>query len=458
MTPTKILLIRVGMGGQRGSDALDPVIFDLLEALTPPDFELTCRDDRVEELPSGEGFAIVAMSVETYAAARAWELARRYRAQGCVLVAGGHHVSVCPDEAARHVDTVVIGDAEDTWAALLRDHAAGRRRPVYRSDMSAPLTAVPHRTGRERGQRHRYLPLAIVETSRGCRNACEFCSIHALYGGRLRRKPLDELARELRTVRARTVFIADDNLHQDDEQFFATLDVLRQSGKRWCCQISLDILASERHLRALRESGCFLVLTGFESLNPANLKKMRKASNLQTAGSDSPEAAYCRIVERVHAHGLLIYATFILGYDHDDSASFTETGRFIEEAGFAMANFNSLMPMPGTALYRRLVAAGRLPDPEWWLDPDFRYGDVAYEPAQMTATELAAGCYRLRLDFNRLGSILRRLRTVRHAGFSARLIQLGANLISRRSILRKQGHRLSAVPADTDSRSPCASS
>ena len=137
----------------------------------------------------------------------------------------------------------------------------------------------------------------------------------------------------------------------------------------------------------------------------------------------------------------MIHATFVFGYDYDTPAVFDRTVDFALDSRFFLANFNLLTPTPGTTLYDRLRAEGRLIYERWWLAPGYRYGQSMFHPRGMTAEQLAEGCYRARTSFNTWSSIGRRalaLRTNCRSPFRLG-VYLAANLFSRREIHRKQG-------------------
>src|SRR5207253_4389283 len=103
--------------------------------------------------------------------------------------------------------------------------------------------------------------------------------------------------------------------------------------------------------------------------------------------------------------GIMIYGTFVFGYDADTAASFERAAAFARAQLLAIANFNPLTPMPGTGLYDRLRDEGRLIRPAWWLDTNYRYGDAIFLPRGMSCAELSEGPMRARRPFYGWGSI-----------------------------------------------------
>ncbi|NLI79066.1 MAG: B12-binding domain-containing radical SAM protein, partial [Candidatus Riflebacteria bacterium] len=122
--PPRLALVKPSLGERRGKPyrtpaVLEPLVFALLAGATPAGFEVRFLDERLEDIPFDGGFDLVALSVETYTARRAWQIAREFRARGVPVVAGGFHPTLLPAEAAEHVDSVAIGEVEAIWPRLL---------------------------------------------------------------------------------------------------------------------------------------------------------------------------------------------------------------------------------------------------------------------------------------------------------------------------------------------------
>ena len=429
----RLTLIRPNLGDYRSSDAMPPLALGILAARSPG-WDITFFDEKAESLPTNDQPDLVALSVETYTARRAYAVADAYRQRGVPVVMGGYHPTFLPGEALQHADAVVIGDAEGAWERLLVDVAAGRLQPRYEGDRSAPLH--DYRVDRSIFRGKRYAPVELVQYGRGCRFACDFCSIHSFYGSNVRVRPIDGLLREIETLPARRLlFFVDDNLFSNEHELGELLDAMRVLKRRWSCQISIDVARDPRLLDRLAEAGCRFALIGFESLLPANLKQMAKPWN-KVAGS------YQDVVKALHTRGIGIYGTFVFGYDADTVDSIERTVDFAIESQLEIANFNALTPTPGSALYDRLRDEGRLLSPQWWLDPGYRYGDAIFEPRGMSAAQLAEGVFAARERFYSWASIGRRVLSsdVPFSPFRIGLTAI-ANTISRREIYKKQ-HRL----------------
>ena len=121
----RVTLLRPNMGDYRSSDGLPPLAMGILAARTPRDVEVTFYDDKVETVPADDKPDLVAITVETFTARRAYDLAACYRAKGVPVVMGGYHPTFLPEEALLHADAVVVGDAEGSWEELLNDFRGG---------------------------------------------------------------------------------------------------------------------------------------------------------------------------------------------------------------------------------------------------------------------------------------------------------------------------------------------
>lgn len=436
----KIALIRPNMGDYRSSDAMPPLAMGILAARAGGR-EVVLYDDKVEAVPETLDADLIAMSVETFTARRAYELAARFRRQGKRLVMGGYHPTFLPREALAHADAIVVGDAEGAWEQLLADAEAGRLRRVYQGDNDASLAGV--RIDRSIFAGKAYAPIELIQYGRGCRFACDFCSIHGFYGPRVRVRPAAEIQRELETIQARSgrhrlLFFVDDNLLSNRENLDALLAVIRPLGLRWSCQISIDVARDPALLDRLAEAGCCYALIGFESLEPENLAQMKKRWN-RVAGD------YLDVARALHQRGIGIYGTFVFGYDRDTPDTIRRSLDFALEARLEIANFNPLTPTPGSGLYQRLALEARLLSPEWWLDPGYRYGDPIFIPRAMSPEALAEECFEAKRQFYAWSSIARRVLggDMPFSGFRATMTAI-ANLISRREVYRKQGRLLGA--------------
>jgi radical SAM superfamily enzyme YgiQ (UPF0313 family) len=378
---------------------MEPLAPAALAGLSPPGVDVTFFDDRMEAIDYDAPTDLVAISVETYTARRAYQIASEYRRRGVPVVMGGFHATLATREVAEYAESVVVGEAEGLWPRVLADFAAGRPRRAYRNAARPPLAGL--RLDRSIFAGKRYLPIGLVEAGRGCHFRCEFCAVQAYFDGTQTRRPTEEILEEIRRLDKPLVFFVDDNITSNMDQakeFFRSLIPLKI---RWVSQASINAAHDEEFLRLIKASGCQGLLIGFESLNPENLRSMQKSFNTMKGG-------YERALANLRRHGIRLYVTFILGYDEDDGDTLRRTLDFALRHRFYIVAFNHLTPFPGTPLYDRLEREGRLLYDRWWLHPDYRYGMVPFAPRGMTAEQVRRRCVEARRRFYGLRSIARR--------------------------------------------------
>ena len=380
---------------------MEPLPPATIAGLTPADVDIRFYDDRMESIPYDEPTDLVALSIETYTARRAYQIAAEYRRRTVPVVMGGFHATLCPDEVSQFAESVVVGEAEEIWPRLIDDFRHGCMGPVYRAPRRPSLKGT--RPDRRIFRGKRYLPIGLVEAGRGCHFKCEFCAVQSMFSNTQTRRPIDAILSEVAALRRqkKLFFFVDDNITSNMNEAKAFFRELASLGVRWVSQASINAAHDEEFLELISRSGCQGVLIGFETLNPAALAAMNKSFNTMRGG-------YEAALRNLRRHRLRLYATFIFGYDSDTAESFTRATEFAKEHRFYIAAFNHLTPFPGTPLYARLAGAGRLLFDAWWLDERYRYNMVPFQPTGMTAEDLQRHCLQARRSFYGWSSIVRR--------------------------------------------------
>ncbi len=372
-----------------------------LAGLTPKDVEVRFYDDRMEKIPFDEKTDLVAISVETYTAKRAYQIATEFRKRHVPVVMGGFHATLCPDEVAQYAEAVVCGEAETLWPRVIDDARHGKLEKVYRQSIRPTLDGLKPDRSIFRGKR--YLPIGLVEAGRGCHFKCDFCAVQTVFKATQTRRPADTIIAEIEQVKPerKLFFFVDDNITSNMEQAKEFFRALIPLGVRWVSQSSINAAHDEEFLELLVRSGCKGVLIGFESLDPANLKDMNKSFNTMRGGFE-------KALANLRRHQVRVYGTFIFGYDRDTSESFHNTVEFAKEHALYIAAFNHLTPFPGTPLYRRLQDEGRLLYENWWLDDRYSYNRIPFQPRGMTPEMLQHNCLEARREFYSWRSIFQR--------------------------------------------------
>jgi len=423
----KITFIRPNMTATRSPAAMHPLAFALLAGLTPPDIELALIDECLEPVPDKITTDLAAITVQTFTAARSYQIADRLRKEGVTVVMGGYHPTFMTEEALLHADCVVIGEAESVWNNLLNDFRSGRLRKTYKSHETVKLDNLIF--DRTLFRNKKYIPIIPVQFSRGCGLSCEFCSVNTFYNHQHRYRPIEDIIEEIKTIRTKTMYIVDDSMFFNPPYVKNFLEKLAPLKKKWWCQIDIRTAYDDTQLALMAKSGCIAAMVGFESLDIDNLRQMNKSLNLSMS-------EYGTAVQKIKNHGIMVYGSFVFGYDHETPETIEHALDFVVENKFFLNNFNTLNPLPGTRLYNRLKAEGKLLCDTWWLENKYKYGEVAFRPARMSPEELKFNCIKARFIFNSYRNILKRL-----ADFKANarnMINIGffivSNLIARKEI------------------------
>ncbi len=350
---------------------------------------------RLEDRPD-----LVVIQVYITSARRSYKIADAYRRRGVFVVLGGLHVTSLPEEAAPHADAIFVGPGEDTWPRFLRDYRAGTPARRYDSTVRTLVGLPPVR--RDLIQRHLYLVPNSIVVTRGCPHVCDFCYKEAFFSGGpgFYTQPVDDALAEIDRLPGRHLYFLDDHLF-GDRRFAASLfEGMRGMGRVWQGAGTVNsVLASSPEPRLLEKaaaSGLRSLFVGFETANQQALREQRKFQNLNRSYSES--------VRRLHGLGIMINGSFVFGMDQDDPDVFEHTVEWAISQGIETATFHILTPYPGTPLYRRMQAQGRLLHNNWDLY-DTRH--TVFRPARMTPEQLEEGYWRACRDFYRWGAIAR---------------------------------------------------
>jgi radical SAM superfamily enzyme YgiQ (UPF0313 family) len=374
--------------GRMKSLALPPMGLGMLAAGTPSGWEITVADENVETLDFGLDADLVAVTATTVQAPRAYEILERFRARGINTIIGGIHASVRPTEAAHHADSVVIGEADEIWPAIVADFERGALQRRYRVEQFPSLERIPtidHRlfTGK--------YAIQSVQTSRGCPSDCSFCSVTRFNGKRYRFRPVEHVLAEVAQIKDNRFFIADDSVvglgQRGVDHARRLFDGLKGLGKSWGSQVCVTIAEHEDLLARAAASGANTFYIGFESVEAEALASMDKQINLR------PKIRGFRgAIRKMHEHGIGVIGGFILGADTDTPDSFKRTAEFIHEAGIDGCQFTILTPFPGTRLFDQMRQEGRLLYTDYPRDwARYNAYELVIRPRNMTIHELVRG-------------------------------------------------------------------
>ena len=365
-----------------------------IAALLPPDVIPVYVDEEYilpGEIPQKvfrEDFDLVCLSAYNPQAFRAYEIARWYRERNIPVIMGGLHVSGIPEEAVPFVDSVFVGEGEDTFRQFLRDFYEGEPNKIYRADKPVNLEDSPAPRFDIVENLAMYNKIPLIAT-RGCPHTCDFCIFPVAYHSSFRHKSVKKVMEEINTVKKLHpnpfISFSDENMLADRE--FAKQLALEISSLDvpWECYCDLGIASDDELLKTLASSDCQLVQIGLETIDPENLKNVDTWKYKQVKGY--PEA-----IRKIQKAGVPVMGMFIAGFDGDDPGVFDRLKKFIMENRLREIDFAVLTPMPGTPLFKRLKKEGRILTENW---NRYNWTHVNYQPMKMTTAELQAGPLKL---------------------------------------------------------------
>ncbi|MFW6113452.1 MAG: B12-binding domain-containing radical SAM protein [Actinomycetota bacterium] len=380
-----------------------PLSLMYLAAYTPEDVEVRIIDENLEKIDFEDKPDLVGITSMTATVRRAYEIADEYRSRGVKVIMGGIHASMLPEEALRHADTVVIGEAERIWPTVIDDAGKGSLDSVYQmegyDDFARPL--LPRR---DLINRKHYWNANCIQTSRGCPHNCSFCSVTAFNGHRVRERELDNLMAEIEEIprnpvlRKRIVPFVDDNIAAHRGRAKELFKALIPMKALWGSQACIDVGEDEELVALAAESGCRLLFVGLETVSAKSLEEIGKKQNKVERYHDS--------LRMLRKYGIHVMGAFMFGFDSDDESVFTDTLDFALENKLQMAQFSNLTPLPGTRMYRQMEAEGRVEE-GYWLD-QYRGNRATFQPKNFSAEDLCQKTHEVQRRFYSMRSIAKR--------------------------------------------------
>lgn len=369
-----------GKVSKKGKTGFVRLSLPVISALTPSDWDVEILDARATPVDFEKPVDLVGITGFTAEMPSAYEIADGFRKKGVNVVMGGIHVSSMPEEALKHANSVVIGEAEAVWPQLLQDAEKGALQSVYHSEHFIDMKGMP---GPRRDLLNRKMYVACfntIQATRGCPFHCNYCAVTAFFGEKYRTRPIAEVIDEIRTFDTKDFFFVDDNITGHKAYAKELFKALIPLKRVWGAQATIHLANDEELLSLYAKSGGKYAFIGFETLTEKNLEMVDKSWN-------SP-AKYKDAIKRIHQAGINILGSFIFGLDGDDTTVFQKTVDFIMDTKIDAAQFHILTPFPGTKLYDQMEQSGRILDKDW---AKYHTGEVIFQPQNMSPEELQRG-------------------------------------------------------------------
>jgi radical SAM superfamily enzyme YgiQ (UPF0313 family) len=193
-------------------------------------------------------------------------------------------------------------------------------------------------------------------------------------------KPVEDIVADIRRKGSRRALFVDLNLIGNRPYALSLFHALTPLKIQWFGLATTLLAQDPELLEACAASGCRGLLMGLESICEASLSTMHK-------GFNDPEA-FAAMVETLHRHRIALQGCFVFGADTDTPEVFAKTADFAIRAGIDLPRFAIATPFPGTPLFKRLEAEGRLLHRDW---SKYDAQHVVFRPAQMSVRQLEEG-------------------------------------------------------------------
>jgi radical SAM superfamily enzyme YgiQ (UPF0313 family) len=354
------------------------ITLEQLISVTPDKHKVDFIDERWEDVDLNWNGDLVGISTLTASANHAYNIADEFRKRGKTVVLGGYHPSALPEEAKKHADAVVIGEAEISWPKLINDFENGKMKPFYTSETVNPESIPsPYR----KPQPFPFFGFGTVQATRGCPNGCKYCAIQNVEGCHFRARPIDKVIEDIKSIKTKRIFFADSSMTTNSNYSKALFKEMRGLNKKFSCYGNINILNKDKELlRLSNEAGCEQWLIGFDSVNQETIKYIGKRSN--------KVEEYVSGVKKIRDYNMTIMGMFVLGFDTDTPTIFDATLETIRKMELDRPVFSILTPFPGTALFDQLEKQGRILTKDW---SKYNLRNIVFQPKNFTVEQLRNG-------------------------------------------------------------------
>ena len=337
-----------------------------LAAVTPKEWKTKIIDERHEKIDFNKTCDIVSIYFNTLDANRSYEIADEFHRHGKTVVLGGYHPTVLPEEAKQHADSVVIGEPELIWPQLLKDYENEGLKPFYKQETPIDPRLIP---AAKRNIGNSLFPIAQIQATRGCPIGCEFCRVPVFEGTTLRKRPIENVIEEIKSIPQKFLFFLDASLTLDPEYSKNLFNEMKGLGKKFCCCGNTDVLGrDDEFLKLAKEAGCMIWYVGFETISQEIIDRLGKKTN--------KVEEYPVVVQKIHEYKMAVSGSFIFGFDEETLDLYNRTHQAVNEWGVELLETNILTPFPGTSLFNKMEKEGRIITKNW---VKYNEGELVYK-------------------------------------------------------------------------------
>jgi len=374
----------------------DPLTFRMIDAVTPKNYSVKFIDERHQRIEYNEEYDLVGISSVTPAAPRAYEIADKFRAKGIPVILGGWHPSALPDEAIKHADSVVIGEAEESWPQLLKDFEKDKLKSFYEKQVD--LNKIPTACN-DINQSGKFSFIGEIQATRGCSIGCKYCCVsNSKYVRKFRNRSIENIIKEISSVPSKYFLFHDPSFTLDPKFTKQLFQEMKQLNKKFSCNGNVRILnRDEELLKLASEAGCVEWAIGFESISQESLDEAGKYIN--------KIEDYTSTIDKIHDYGMVIKGNFMFGFDGDHLDIFDKTIDAIKDLGIDLPAFSILTPFPGTPLFDNLEKEKRIITRDW---SKYDTLHVVFQPKHMSSQELFDEATRVRKTVNSVHNSIKR--------------------------------------------------
>lgn len=373
----------------------------LLAGLTPPVVEVELLHEMVRPINYDTDADFIALSFMDFCAPHAFEVAKRFRKRGKIVVAGGKYASTFPKEVIPYMDAVVIGEAECVWPQVVEDMVKGKLQKAYEAPFAPPLENIPQ--PRYDLVEPAFAVPVVTEATRGCPYRCSFCQL-TIQSAPFRCRPIEDVIRDL-SATARLPFhkrklgmLYDNNFGGDMGYAKELLQEIAKL-KFWALgfQFSFNCLQDDKFVDLLGEAHAGMAFIGLESLNEASLLSVHKGQNRVEE--------YQTLFKKLKARGILTFTGMMLALDEDTPSYYQSLPKKLDEVDPSTILLSISVPIPGTPFHKRVESEGRIVD---WDLSHYEGDHLVFMPQKVSPEEVFDAFQRINRIFYSWKCILKR--------------------------------------------------